>query len=326
MPRPGDTMSSRNSQPQAQPATSRQLKKRELDRRAQRLSRERTKARIAYLEQLVEEFRNNDTSGQVRLLTEQLQTVTKERDSLTSLLRTLESSIKQHITPRDGPSDGASSLRCMAMFKGGVPAPTGISPPYDAIPMSLATDAGIQAAPSTSRIEEFDCFQDPSTFLEMTTQLDNDAPPLVGSAFPSDSVVSTSSLEDPIVPAGEPGCDCYRPHHHAPPPPDVNLWRVANEVLTPPSQWVGYDPQEDRDLGYDIAVRAVLEGWPVVEARLGKLPESWKKLRSVDQILFSTCGNTERLAILRLMHSLMMYHSGPSPETRAAIPPWYLQR
>lgn len=63
-------------------ATSRRMRKRELDRRCQRIARERTKNRIAYLEGLVEDFRKQDSTGRVATLMKQLSDIAKERDTL----------------------------------------------------------------------------------------------------------------------------------------------------------------------------------------------------------------------------------------------------
>lgn len=332
---PSDSPPPANAQLRAKATTSRQQKKRELDRRAQRLSRERTKARIAHLEQLVEEFRDKDTSGQVRVLTEQLQTVTKQRDALTGLLRTLQSSIKQHITPQ---SDCSAELspghapRETATSRGGNPGATAeiYSPcEVDSVSLSATADEQGTACANETAIEALDGFHDPPAFPELMPEPVHDVPPLMGDFFPDLSeqlIVPTPSFDDPIVPAATPACDCYHSHQLTAPSWKLNLWRFANEVLTPQPQGGGNNTPPDYELEYDVPIRAIVEGWPAVEARLGTLPESWRKLRAVDQVLFHACGSVERLAILRMMHSLLMYHSEPSAERRAALPAWYLQR
>lgn len=70
--------------------SSRKLRKRELDRNAQRNARERTRNRIAYLERLVEDLRHENAGGPVARLMEQLSEVTQERDDLSKALRTIE--------------------------------------------------------------------------------------------------------------------------------------------------------------------------------------------------------------------------------------------
>lgn len=65
------------------------IRKREQDRRCQRASRERTEARMAQLEQLVEGLRNSDRDSQVADLLSRLDTISKERDSLAKTLKTI---------------------------------------------------------------------------------------------------------------------------------------------------------------------------------------------------------------------------------------------
>ena len=87
-----------------------------------------------------------------------------------------------------------------------------------------------------------------------------------------------------------------------------------------------YNKAED-DLEEDIPIRAVIQGWDAAARSAGgTLPPSWRKLRRIDEMLFSTCGKTERLAILQIMHSLLVYHVEPRPERRAKLPEWYLAR
>ncbi|KAI3573087.1 hypothetical protein IWW34DRAFT_636189 [Fusarium oxysporum f. sp. albedinis] len=78
-------------------AEARRLKKREVDRKAQRSARERTKRRIAQLESMVENLRQNDTEAQITSLMDQLGHVTKERDTLLGVLDSLGSTIRCHL-------------------------------------------------------------------------------------------------------------------------------------------------------------------------------------------------------------------------------------
>ncbi|KAL7755463.1 hypothetical protein ACKLNR_014561 [Fusarium oxysporum f. sp. zingiberi] len=82
---------------QTSTAEARRLKKRELDRKAQRLARERTKSRIAQLESMVDNLRQDDSTAQIATLMDQLGKVTQERDNLLRLLDSLSSTIRRHI-------------------------------------------------------------------------------------------------------------------------------------------------------------------------------------------------------------------------------------
>lgn len=73
-----------------QTVSSRRLKKREVDRRCQREARERTRSRIAYLENLVEDLRKQDAGGQVATLLKQLKDMQEERDSAIKTLKDIQ--------------------------------------------------------------------------------------------------------------------------------------------------------------------------------------------------------------------------------------------
>ena len=107
----------------------------------------------------------------------------------------------------------------------------------------------------------------------------------------------------------------------------INMWRFANEVLTRPLE-LSRDENEFEDaIADDTPIRALLEGWDAVARRYGgKLPTSWAKLRRIDEVVFGRCDLRERLAILRVMHTLMRYHTVRTHEKREKVPAWYLQR
>lgn len=84
---------------EGQTVSSRKLRKRELDRNAQRNARERTKNRIAYLERLVEDLQNASAGERVARLMDQLSDVTRERDDLSKALKTIENVLKTTRSP-----------------------------------------------------------------------------------------------------------------------------------------------------------------------------------------------------------------------------------
>ncbi|KAF4428370.1 hypothetical protein FACUT_9401 [Fusarium acutatum] len=75
----------------------RKLMKREKDRKSQKRSRERTKSRIAQLESMVENLRQNESKAQLASLMDQLGQVTRERDGLLSVLDSLGATIRRHL-------------------------------------------------------------------------------------------------------------------------------------------------------------------------------------------------------------------------------------
>jgi uncharacterized coiled-coil protein SlyX len=90
-------------------AESRQLKKREQDRKSQKSARERTKKRIAELERTVEALRQDNSSTLIITLTDELKEVTRDRDRLLKVLERLSSTIRdvtnRSRTTSEPPSD-----------------------------------------------------------------------------------------------------------------------------------------------------------------------------------------------------------------------------
>jgi hypothetical protein len=309
----------------ADTASSRRLRKRELDRRCQRLARERTKNRIAYLEGLVEDFRAQDSSGQVRTLMDQLADMSKERDLLAKTLQSIQNSIQSHrsLFGNSPQEDDATEI-----------GPQSPEPVHKAATVNIDKEpAQERRASSSSDIQH----SPPSklsppdaTILQKSEDCDNDlssAPvqPTTPKSLPldpGDLVPSYYDLEDPIVPRTNEECECHPVNKTS-----INMWRYANEVLTKPTK-SSRDLNELEDLAADdTPVRALIEGWDSVERRYGgQLPPSWQKLRRIDEVIFGSCNIRERLAIMRVMHKLLRFHTDPTPERCSKVPPWYLKR
>jgi len=277
----------------AKRVSSRQLKKREIDRRSQRLARERTKSRIAYLEGLVEEFRRQDSSGRVASLINQMAEITKERDLLTKKLNDIRKVI-------DSQKSGADeSLN-----------PTG--PPLEE-PREPAEHGGGDSRQKTPVLDNFAPSLD-SLLASANMLLAPQVLPVNGAANTNDNTLVHSPTET-LIPNSE--CPCVR--HSS------NKWRLANRVLSERFQWHGKVLPADDVATDDAPVRAILEGWTAVERR-GNLHPSWHILRRIDETLFISCPRVERLAILRVMHTLLQFHIESSKERYARLPSWYLRR
>ncbi|KAK1704909.1 hypothetical protein BDP67DRAFT_417096, partial [Colletotrichum lupini] len=78
-------------------ATSQRLKKREYDRKAQRVAREKTKNRIAQLESLVAKLSQQDDTATTASLMAELSRVTEQRNKLMRCLKTTSSLFNDHV-------------------------------------------------------------------------------------------------------------------------------------------------------------------------------------------------------------------------------------
>jgi hypothetical protein len=327
---------------ETQPATAeaRRLKKRELDRKAQRLARERTKSRIAQLESMVDNLRQNDSNSHVAALMDQLGQVTKERDNLLQVLDSLGSTIRRHIGDSATNEPASDASESSVNNSGG---PT--HPPMAERIVPITTRALSETSCSTLLELPMDHPQsDPFAYDSWTYSASTDQysstlayhntmlPPAEASYMPiqpllPDIAPSTPEEADVIIPKSPVPCHCSNPtsctstFHRANP----NIWRAVNEILQKPTRLSEEELAIEVYDGEDIAVRAVLEGWDSVESA-GRMTPTWRKLRSADELCFSRCADTERLAVMRICHLLLTYHGDPTLARRETIPRWYWNR
>ncbi|KAG7103700.1 hypothetical protein HYQ44_017788 [Verticillium longisporum] len=247
------------------------LKKRELDRKAQRVARERTRSRIAHLEELVGHLSQDNTNAEVSHLMERLLRRTQERDKLFGVLASLSTTIRHHIdTMTASQADESSSVVVAAM-----------------------------QAPS-NRSER-----------DLNERVFNVSP------------VDRQAQAQAQVRAHDHSSLTTSPEHHE---RDCNRWREAADGRGESVEVLRAEDVEGEDrVSQDTLVRAIVEGWDSIE-RAGLMTNSWRKLRVLDDIFFFDCGAVERLAVLRMMHLLICYHSDPSPERLATLPRWYHKR
>jgi hypothetical protein len=337
-------------------ATARRLKKREQDRKAQRVARERKNNRIAHLEALVEQLSQDNADSEVPMLMDRLSRVTKEKEALVDILRSLETSIRRHIdhvaddksllppsqqppppslphdTSRDHDSPGSRSVSSAGGRATEVPSTTS----RPSAPIAWDTGLPAEAAGMTPAPAPWDHHPGPSAFelpfdsFSYVGEMPSHDPPHLSH---SESSPNSSSVDDdviiPLPPT--PDCPCLLGSRHALGShshhgPGINTWRAANEALGKAPTPLTPDTAAAEDAtSHDTPVRVILEGWDSAEAA-GLMTESWRKLRQVDEVCFKDCGDVERLAILKTMHLLMTYHGDPTPDRLSGLPRWFWMR
>lgn len=289
----------------ATPAVSaRILKKRETDRRCQRMIRERTKSRIAYLEGLVEQFRQQDASGRVETLMQQLQEVKEERDTLAKQVKNIES-IVSSTKLKEEPDTRDTTLVRLRSNESTRPPNVSISPQPAYHHSSPSVDDLASASPPDPGYaihnKEYQAYMESS----------------------SRSSWAASTLQPPHSQS----CECSSHYSALDPGRALNKWRYANDTLT---EWFKWSPQALDMSKYaafndDVPVRAIVEGWDAVE-KYGHMHPAWRLLRGIDQNIFSTCDARERLAILQVMGLLLQAHINPTTEQHRKLPPFYIKR
>ncbi|KAH7161009.1 hypothetical protein EDB81DRAFT_714102 [Dactylonectria macrodidyma] len=306
----------------------RRLKKRELDRKAQRMARERTKNRITQLEAMVAHLKQDDANSRVLSLMDHLSQAMGDRDKLLNALESLAFTIRGHIQDATREVGWCTTV-------GNIPALPRQS--HDAPDSGPALGAHASSIPTADVPTDF---LDPQLWLETELGLPNPCRILpngdVFGNFLNDSTPSqditllptlsgprpcaTYHLEDVIIPTATSKCDCAIPASGTS-VPDINLWRAANEMLTRPTALWQSDVAIDDAECEDTVIRAIVEGWNSVEDK-GNMVELWCKLRKLDELAWHKCRPTERLAVLRSICLMIEYHNDPSPRRQAALPRW----
>lgn len=318
--------------------TTRQLKKRELDRKAQRQARERTKNRIAHLEALVAHLKNQSADSRVQSLMEHLSQVTKERDHLIGVLESMSSSLLGHLeSAKRGPSladmqgtlvgpeageaqPGLENVQDAENSESGqdiLPQP---SPSRFTHPLPLRID-GSSASPN-SRVWLEPVPPNPG-FASSQGLLDHDSHEMSFSTWVEsifDGAGPTQEITIPTPPftaqAGSSGESVST----------FSFWEAAEEVLITCIDSPRPDSGVEEAVRDDTAIRAVVDGWDEVE-RAGQMTETWCKLRQLDEVGWNKCQPTERLAFLRIMHIMITNQAEASSEGQSdAVPIWMQTR
>jgi len=298
------TVSSSSGSAGAVPA--RILKKRETDRRCQRMIRERTKAHIAYLEGLVDDFRSQDASGRVETLMTQLSEMKEERDTLAKQVKNIKS-----IVSDNNPLKEELDTQELSLIRS--------RSEESEQPPSLAIDtqqAHHYHAPLLGNQPSSSPLDTPSYAVH-----NKEYQAYIESSSRSSWAASTSQ------PAPSAPCECSA-HYTAPDgTKTLNKWRYANETLTEWFKWAPSSLNVSKFAAYndDIPVRAIVEGWDAVE-KDGHMHPAWQLLRGIDQIIFSSCEPRERLAILTVMGLLLQAHLNPTREQHKKLPSFYVKR
>lgn len=294
-------------------------RKRQVDRLCQQASRDRTKARIAYLENLVDDLQKHDNSGQIGRLMEHLNDVRREKDKLSKMLQSIIKITQSLQTSQEAAEvTFMTDLSSINQLMGGLEQQSN----SNVVALSLENKYGDQLpdkeqqVPDSRSQGDIQGLQSQCSLLHgreiegsRSASFANTSQPTVEpnpfSTNIDESAVSRFSPWSSPVEGPNTTCDCSTEGNmffsNGSP---RNLWRFANQVLLTAASNASFLTNEPERLCEDIPIRVVISGWDEVEQATG-LDASWQMLRQIDQQLFSTCGMVERLAILRTMHLLL---------------------
>lgn len=318
-------------------ATDRRRRKRESDRKCQRVSRQRKNSRIAYLEGLVEQLQEADTSGQLDALVQTISRLQKERDSFEGKLKAIEGILMpaQTQTQAKAEAPGTPNTVGAEVRRENVVATFNLASseegthfPSDLGDSMVSESHSKILFPLTGSLvlEKVDSQKDrndvSNTLLE---NLPMDAPrttfqrPYLGMPYPTSSTWSTPLLSHR-------SCECGQAKTLR--MLDRNHWYRGNVTLGAWMKWPSSSPTFLNVDPYpeDTPVRVVVEGWDAVERR-GNMHPVWRILRAMDESLFKYAdGSMMRLGILFGVSRLLLAHIDQSRVLYSKLPPFLLER
>lgn len=311
-------------------------RKRELDRLAQRATRERTKNRIAFLEQKLASLESCDRESTVTQLTKTIDDLRSDNMRLQGAMTKMRFAINEAL---DGTEIQTSEAKCGCVSKAkctcrpkieslssGTPRPDSHSPdeeaielpPEPSVPMQEGV-LGIWPTPThMSGIEEFLGFQ-PNTLV----------PPVYD--MPTQECVLQSPWQQLPTSAPVPS-----PYTFQLPPangtnsltiaPDFEKWHVSNGAFTGAMDAVKKHLASNKTLDLHVPFRAGLWGWNSIPEHELSHPV-WSAIRAVDQKVFgSWTEKAARIAVMYACQTMLQYREAPTKENLDRVPRYLLPR
>lgn len=304
----------------------RRLKKRESDRKCQRISRERTKSRITYLEGLVEKLSHADDSGKVASLLTLVSQLQEERDALATKIKNIEGILF--------PGSGLSTESAPSMIDAAIPTQSAVLTESGSSLQSASVS--VKAASATPALEQtsLETFKHPrvpsvASQAIMPARSTNDFGNLPNSRLAQASIQFGlgSPRYMPLMPSVRSGmCECR--YARSLKNQNLNYWYQGNTTLSAWMKWPTLVPPvpEDDPFHDDTPIRAIVEGWDAVEQR-GHVHPMWRLMRTMDEHLFVHAQTPkDRLSILYNVSRVLSAHIDPTKKQYAHLPTYWLSR
>ncbi|KIW35299.1 uncharacterized protein PV07_02002 [Cladophialophora immunda] len=320
-------------------------RKRELDRVAQRASRERTKNRIRFLEEKLAALEAEDRDSRICDLMKVIKDLREENGRLASRLSKIKVWADVDTQLSEESPTGNTQLPA-PLTPSRVLTPDSEDATGDA-PLELVDGHEVKAAGYSQQVfqdlgsnEPDDPFPTTIDFnLENETQELKDlawaflsgpsskpAVEAVAQASPFDSSETLCGLSNfipsSIVWAPTPATPMMFPYSEL---PAEAKWSFGNEAYT-------YAIRSTRQMGFDCSLtelqsplRAILSGWEVVDERQRSHP-LWMALRHVDELILPNWSIAQKIAYMLIAYRLLLYRINPTKENLDRVPPFLRPR
>lgn len=314
-------------------------RKRELDRLAQRATRERTKNRIAFLEQKLASLESCDQESTIGQLTKTIDDLRKDNMRLQSAMLKMRFAINEALDATEtisppattGPAScscGKSKCTCATKTTSTTSDTPSVdeevidlAPPNDQpVPMQEGVLGMWPNASSMATIEEFLGFQP------------NSIAPDFGQSPQSNLLVSPWPG---IIPGQQTHSNISSPYNFVLPPSggsiltiaaDGEKWHVSNGALTTAMSAVRNHLATNKTLDLHVPFRAGLWGWDSIAPAEQSHPV-WSALRAVDQKVFGSWqSKAARIAVMYACQTMLQYRESPTKDNLARVPKFLLPR
>ena len=315
-------------------------RKRELDRLAQRATRERTKNRIAFLEQKLASLESCDRESTVSQLTKTIDGLRNDNMRLQSAMMKMRFAITEALEGAETQLPAskctcANKSKCICLSKveshsSGTPNAESASPDDEVIelpseshqpPVAVQSGVlGIWPAPMhMSGIEEFLGFQ-PNTIPIPVFDMPPVQEPVLQSPWQQvpGSMANPSPYTFQLPPANSADALTIAP--------DFEKWHVSNGAFVGAQDAVKKHLASNKTLDLHVPFRAGLWGWDSIPDHELNHPV-WSAIRSVDQKVFgSWSSKAARIAVMYACQTMLQYRESPTTENLDRVPKYLLPR
>ncbi|KAG9245752.1 hypothetical protein BJ878DRAFT_500101 [Calycina marina] len=328
-PEPSDTKRQKPSGSTQKLSDERLARKRALDREAQRTSRCRTKNHIALLESRIEALTRVQDNGNTKELIDQIEQQRLENEALRGRLK----SIAKLVIGEE--LDGTSKKSAFAALKSQT-AETDLMPLNCDGDLQFAnlkgatgvfSDSIESSSPEYSIEQQFQFIersdQAPDTMNGSDIDVMCNMPPTAATLEVYN--VPNTTPDHPLAVLDRP---LWVPRYLCAPATQCKCSKIKNFTSQLLDQCCNLQIQTTANQSFrnaDIPIRAVLHGWQAV-TRKYLLDPMWSMLRHADEIIFSKCGATERLVVLRNLSLQLRYKVNSTQQNLEAIPSYLHER
>jgi hypothetical protein len=320
-------------------------RKRELDRLAQRATRERTKNRIAFLEQKLASLESHDQSSEILNLTKIIEGLREDNARLQSALMKMKLTINDALgdivenavrkgSSTDGPASvrscgcpGESECRCggPVAVQDRMSTAASSTPRQDSVhslesepvidvphqPMQPTMPENVPVAPEAqSGIAGLENFfgMDNAFSPSVMNQMSNWNFPQWQQTTPSPFDFQMSDPDAALTLAK-----------------DIDKWQVSNGAFINCMDSIKHKMATNQTLDLHVPFKAAIWGWDSIGPEVNH--PVWAALRRVDQKVFGTWSNiAQRIALMYICQTLLQYRENPTKQNLDRVPAWFRPR